>query len=140
MREPYRYEREVEDFLRWSPYVRHAIGKREARLSPDEMVELQKLLTVYRAQAGGAPRARAEAVARTPGRRSRHDERAARRSLAPLEHYDDLQAEELVSLIGSLESDDLVALLDYERARLNRGPVVSEIETVLDRRRTGPSN
>ena len=30
---------------------------------------------------------------------------------APVEHYDDLEAEEIISLLGSLEIDDLTALL-----------------------------
>ena len=32
--EPYRYEREVEDFLRWSPHVRNPSYRKESRLSP----------------------------------------------------------------------------------------------------------
>ena len=47
MREPYRYEREVEDFLRWSPHVRNPTFRKESRLSHEELVELQKLLSTY---------------------------------------------------------------------------------------------
>src|SRR3954452_13870966 len=32
--EPYRYEREVEDFLRWSPHVRNPSYRKESRLTP----------------------------------------------------------------------------------------------------------
>src|SRR4051795_3678686 len=47
--EPYRYEREVEEFLRWSPYVRR--GRDEDELSPmpnvAQLSELQKFLSAY---------------------------------------------------------------------------------------------
>ena len=42
-REPYRYEREVEEFLRWSPSVQGSESPL-MRLSPQEIAELQKLL------------------------------------------------------------------------------------------------
>ena len=42
-REPYRYEREVEEFLRWSPSVQGSESPL-MRLSPAEIAELQKLL------------------------------------------------------------------------------------------------
>jgi UDP-glucose 4-epimerase len=45
VREPYRYEREVEEFLRWSPNVRDAGYRRETRLSPRQVVELRKALS-----------------------------------------------------------------------------------------------
>src|SRR2546421_2820430 len=45
--EPYRYEREVEDFLRWSPHVRNPSYRKESRLTPGEMVELQKVMSSY---------------------------------------------------------------------------------------------
>jgi UDP-glucose 4-epimerase len=50
-REPYRYEREVEEFLRWSPHVRHA-RERGSGLSRDQVVELQRLLAGYAQTAG----------------------------------------------------------------------------------------
>jgi hypothetical protein len=56
---------------------------------------------------------------------------------APVEHYDDLAADEIVGLVDSLEGDDLAALLDYERAHESRPRVVSAIEGVVARRRTG---
>src|SRR4051794_21838077 len=52
--EPYRYEREVEDFLRWSPHVRNPNYRKERRLTPGEAVELQKTLASY-GERGGAP-------------------------------------------------------------------------------------
>src|SRR5215212_4190842 len=70
MREPYRYEREVEEFLRWSPHVRNPNFRKESRMSADELVELQKLVSTYGdpsasiGPSGGARAAQAEAVAR----------------------------------------------------------------------------
>jgi hypothetical protein len=56
---------------------------------------------------------------------------------APVEHYDDLPADEIVSLVGSLESPDLSALLAYERSGRAREPVLEAIEASLARRRSG---
>src|SRR3954451_7593948 len=56
VQEPYRYEREVEDFLRWSPHVRNPAYRKEGRLSPGEAVELQKTLASYGERLGGPAR------------------------------------------------------------------------------------
>jgi UDP-glucose 4-epimerase len=45
--EPYRYEREVEDFLRWSPHVKNTRDKAASALSRDQLAELQRLLTSF---------------------------------------------------------------------------------------------
>ncbi len=42
--EGYRYEREVEEFLRWSPHVRNARGSKAGALTRDQLAELQRLL------------------------------------------------------------------------------------------------
>jgi hypothetical protein len=55
-------------------------------------------------------------------------------TVPPVDHYDDLEAEEVISLLGSLEPGDLVALRDYERAHAERPSVVGAIESVLARR------
>jgi len=52
----------------------------------------------------------------------------------PVDHYDDLAAREVISLLGSLEHEDLLALRDYERLHAGRRPVVGAIESVLARR------
>ncbi len=49
--EPYRYEREVEEFLRWSPHVRNSRGSRGHALSRDQLVELERLLVSVEAGA-----------------------------------------------------------------------------------------
>jgi hypothetical protein len=56
---------------------------------------------------------------------------------SPVEHYDDLEAEEVISLLGSLEAADLESLLEYERERLARAAVLTAIEAVLSRRAMG---
>jgi UDP-glucose 4-epimerase len=50
--EPYRYEREVEEFLRWSPHVKNTRDKAMSELSRDQIVELQRLLTSFADTAG----------------------------------------------------------------------------------------
>jgi len=171
--EPYRYEREVEEFLRWSPHVRNAREKLPSGLSRDQLVELQRLLGSFAETAGigdgeaeadrlaaaerraaEAERAaeeameratRAERAATEAARRSREaPEPAVRRVEAarpprggsPVEHYDDLAAEEVIALLASLERDDLQTLREYERRHANRARVLSAIDSVLARGET----
>jgi UDP-glucose 4-epimerase len=42
--EPYRYEREVEEFLRWSPHVRTSRASQAPAFSRDQLAELRRLL------------------------------------------------------------------------------------------------
>jgi UDP-glucose 4-epimerase len=163
--EPYRYEREVEDFLRWSPNVRNPNYRKESRLTPGEAVELQKVVASYGdrvgSPAGGqSKREQSQAVLRaatstsadqpTPepairprARRpepspKRAESRAASAAQnggeAPVEDYDDLGADEIVSLIDSLEPGALDALLEYEQANQGRPRIVSAIENARARR------
>jgi hypothetical protein len=50
--EPYRYEREVEEFLRWSPHVKNTRDKATSALSREQLAELQRLLTSFADTAG----------------------------------------------------------------------------------------
>jgi UDP-glucose 4-epimerase len=136
VREPYRYEREVEEFLRWSPYVR-----RDREEGPDrpplpsvhQLTELQKFLAAYafaapiahEEQAPAAARARAAAPDRQP---------PPPPPSAPVDDYDDLEAEEVISLLGSLEGEDLVALRKYEASAQGRDAVLRAIDGLLARR------
>ena len=158
--EPYRYEREVEDFLRWSPHVKNTRDKGVTALSRDQLAELQRLLTSFADTAGmdldGEPAADraaeaerraelAEEAAREAAQRAARAEklaekraREARRAAAgrrarPVEHYDDLAAEEVIALLASLEHEDLQTLREYEREHANRTRVLSAIESVLAR-------
>jgi UDP-glucose 4-epimerase len=179
--EPYRYEREVEDFLRWSPHVKNVRGRAVSALSRTELSELQRLLSSFADTAGmdlgedipdraaeaerravaaeeaareaadragrvekaarvraeeAEERARAEAEQRA---RDEAEERAraeAQRVPAgqPVDHYDDLAAEEVIALLASLEHEDLQMLREYERDHANRTRVLSAIDSVLARR------
>ncbi|MBA3422536.1 MAG: NAD-dependent epimerase/dehydratase family protein [Thermoleophilaceae bacterium] len=84
--EPYRYEREVEEFLRRSPHVNRNRGRRRE---------------------GANGRA------------------------APVAGYEDLEASELGTLLGSLEPDDLTALREHERATGARVDVLAAIDAAL---------
>jgi UDP-glucose 4-epimerase len=158
--EPYRYEREVEEFLRWSPHVKNA---REAagrpHLNREQLAELRALVDGLEATPesgeGAEARAALEAeAARSEAARtlSREEERRAeeerwahveagdRAATAeaapagpPVEHYDDLAAEEVIALLGSLESDDLALLRDHERDHAGRERVLAAIDSVLAR-------
>jgi UDP-glucose 4-epimerase len=194
--EPYRYEREVEEFLRWSPHVKNTRETAASALSRDQLAELQRLLTSFADTAGmdiddGVPdraaeaerraaaaeesareaaeraaraeqavAARAAEAERTAQERAREAaERAARaeeaaekrataaeararadaearrasRRARPVEHYDDLAAEEVIALLASLEPEDLQMLKEYERGHANRTRVLSAIDSVLAR-------
>jgi UDP-glucose 4-epimerase len=135
VREPYRYEREVEEFLRWSPYVRRGREEGERPPMPNvaQLSELQKFLTAY---AGAAPGG-AESRERAPEPEPEPIvvvEAEPEPVLAPVDDYDDLLAEEVISLLGSLEGKDLVALRAYEEAGQGREPVLRAIDGVLARR------
>src|SRR5436190_1071115 len=135
VREPYRYEREVEEFLRWSPYVRRDREESERPPMPNiaQLSELQKFLSAY---AGAAPPPSSEpAQAPEPaGAESEAESVALEPRGAPVDYYDDLEAEEVISLLGSLEGEDLVALREYEAAVQSREPVLRAIDGVLARR------
>jgi UDP-glucose 4-epimerase len=161
--EPYRYEREVEDFLRWSPHVKNTRDRAVSALSRAQLSELQRLLTSFadssgmdladdvpdRAAEAERRAAAAEEAAREAAERAGQAEKAARESVGEAQqaaargraatelvpaHYDDLAAEEVIALLASLEHDDLRTLRDYERDHANRARVLSAIESVLARR------
>jgi UDP-glucose 4-epimerase len=176
--EPYRYEREVEEFLRWSPHVKGARERVGHALSREQLAELQRLLERFaetagvdndggsqddRLRAAEERAAAAERAARAAAERAARAEEAAREAAErpapepvpeprpappteprpeprppaqpgiPVEHYDDLAAEEVIAVLASLERDDLQALRDYERRHANRVRVITAIESVLAR-------
>jgi UDP-glucose 4-epimerase len=143
--EPYRYEREVEDFLRWSPHVRNPQFRKEHRLSPAELLELRRLHSGYAARTGQArtesPARQAQTMAHAARAIEAEDERPAdsgngSSSTLPVGQYDDLGPEEVVGLLDSLETADLLALRDHERAAQARPQVLAAIDGVLVRRET----
>jgi UDP-glucose 4-epimerase len=156
--EPYRYEREVEDFLRWSPHVKSPAYRAQPRLSPAETGELARLADAHAERTGipggASPLQKAESLARAA--RADEEDRDAASSLGaredmggepatgpgpepasngePIERYDDLEPEEVVALLGSMDSDDLLALRDHERAAAARPRILAAIDGVLARR------
>jgi UDP-glucose 4-epimerase len=150
-REPYRYEREVEEFLRWSPHVKtarekvprgaHANGGEPDRLAEAEQRAVAAERVAQRAleQAETAERRAAEAAERVADAERRARETAAagpRAAASPVDHYDDLAAEEVIALLGSLEQPDLHTLRDYERENANRARVLTAIDAVISRGET----
>jgi UDP-glucose 4-epimerase len=142
--EPYRYEREVEEFLRWSPHVKNAREKspRAPHVNggePDRLAAAeQRAAEAERAARKALERAeRAERTAAEAERRVRETPPAgAGRAGSPVDHYDDLAAEEVIALLGSLERGDLRTLRDYERQNANRARVLSAIDSALARGET----
>ncbi|MEA2495338.1 MAG: UDP-glucose 4-epimerase [Thermoleophilaceae bacterium] len=132
VREPYRYEREVEEFLRWSPYVRRQQEDDERPPMPNisQLTELQKFLSAY---ADAAPQTSEERAPRAPTP-ARAPEPEPEPPHAPVDDYDDLEPEEVISLLGSLEREDLTALREYEASAQSREPVLRAIDAVLARR------
>jgi UDP-glucose 4-epimerase len=112
--EPYRYEQEVEEFLRWSPHVRGSESK-TGPLTREQLEELRRLLAVE-----------------TPARPRRPVE-----AKPPVDHYDDLESEEVISMLGSLEREDLETLLEYEEEHARRDSVTHAIRSVLARVEAG---
>ncbi len=150
VQEPYRYEREVEEFLRWSPHVKNArAAAGRPHLDREQMAELRRLVdglegTVESGEAAGALIAPAEAaeMLRLDEERLAEEQRwahveagdrGAAPSPPPVEHYDDLAAEEVIALLGSLESDDLALLRAHERDHAGRERVLAAIDSVLAR-------
>jgi UDP-glucose 4-epimerase len=119
--EPYRYEREVEEFLRWSPSVRNSRVRHVEGLSRQQLRDLARLL-----EAGDLSDSSAESPAESPAA-------APGIPAPPVDHYDDLQAEEVISVLSSLERADLEALREYERSHLQRDVVIGAIESLLTR-------
>ncbi|MDQ3720801.1 MAG: hypothetical protein M3350_08495, partial [Actinomycetota bacterium] len=138
-REPYRYEREVEEFLRWSPHVRGSQTRNTPALTSTQVTALQRLLEA-RARSGagkqeGGPGAEDLPSDPDPDPAVAEPVPAEQEPEAtpPVDHYDDLAPEEVISLLGSLEPEDLLALRDYERIHGARASIVGAIESALAR-------
>jgi UDP-glucose 4-epimerase len=128
-REPYRYEREVEEFLRWSPSVQGSESPL-MRLSPSEIAELQKVLE------GIASVHQPEPVAPEPA--EPEPAMPAPREEPPtatfeLDDYNELESEEIIALLGSMERLELEALKELEAGARARPSVLHAIDSVLAR-------
>jgi UDP-glucose 4-epimerase len=104
----YRYEREVEEFLRRSP----SVVRRDRPAEPVKNV---------------VPGGRRAATAKPA--------RPRRPAVAPPE-YDELEAEEVIALMRSFDAPDLEALRRYEDGRAGRESVLRAIDSLLSRARS----
>jgi UDP-glucose 4-epimerase len=107
--EPYRYEREVEEFLRWSPSVQ------ATELGWD------------RVRASSAAASPTESWAPSADDRGKSPEFGS---------YDELTEGELIDIIASLDTDALSKLRSYEASHRGRGPLLDALDQNLARRRS----
>jgi UDP-glucose 4-epimerase len=124
-REGYRYERELEEFLRYSPSVR------AANAAP-------KLPTNVPAggedSAAQIPRPRPAATRTPPKPRPAPKPKAAPRPAAPpVPDYAELESEEIIALLGELDTEQLRRLREHEAGAAARGPVLGAIDSLLAR-------
>jgi UDP-glucose 4-epimerase len=115
-RAPYRYEQEVEEFLRWSPSVRRsgADAGKAWRPSPRQVHELQRALAAL----GERPAETGEA-------------HGAGGATGPVTEYEALEAVEVITILPSLPEDDLRALRRHEAAGARRSEVIEAIDRLL---------
>jgi UDP-glucose 4-epimerase len=136
--EPYRYEREVEEFLRWSPHVRESRQREQRALTRDQLLEMRRMLDAFADTAGIDREEPGPAAVKQPApERQPPPPRPPAPPPAPpgpaVEHYDELEAEEVISLLGSLEAGDLTTLKRYEAQHRGRESVIGAIDSVLAR-------
>ena len=109
--EGYRYEREVEEFLRRSP----SVVRRDRPAEP-----VKNVVPGGRRAAAAKPARPRKRVATGPG----------------VPDYDELEAVEVIALLRTLEPADLDALRRYEAGRAGREPVLNAIDSLLSRARS----
>jgi UDP-glucose 4-epimerase len=133
--QPYRYEREVEEFLRWSPSVRRAGpgGGGASGPSPRHLQDLQETLAALDQR--GASDADADADEPASGPAVEADAGAGEDGspLAPAaaQEYDALEAADVIRLLPSLPRADLMALRRHEAESQARPQVLSAIDRIL---------
>ncbi len=114
-REPaYRYEEDVEEFLRWSPSVRSGAGGAGVSMRPTtgQLAELKRAIAAL--EAGEA--------------RPSVGLGDTRRAIASPPDYDGLHAGEVVALLPTLDPGDLDALRAYESGHAARPEVLAAID------------
>jgi UDP-glucose 4-epimerase len=114
--EGYRYERQLEEFLRYSPSVRAANA---APLPPRNVA------------AGGEQRQ--EPAPPKPRRRPAAPRKPAVAPPPPTPDYAELEAEEVIALLPDLDAADLERLREHETANDARPSVLRAIESLLAR-------
>jgi UDP-glucose 4-epimerase len=106
--ESYRYEREVEEFLRWSPSVHAARSERRDGADADH------------GDGDGADHGDGDGADHSDGD-------------PPVRSYEDLSEGELIDLISSLEPDALRRLRTYEARHAARARVLDALDRNLAR-------
>jgi UDP-glucose 4-epimerase len=130
--EPFRYEREVEEFLRWSPHVRGS-RRKQAPLDREELEELRTLLEAF-SETAGLDEAERPGPEPEPEPAPPPEPRPEPGPpVSPVEQYDELASEEVISMLGSLDPADLLALREYEEANRSRETILGAIDSVLAR-------
>jgi UDP-glucose 4-epimerase len=112
--EGYRYEREVEEFLRYSPSVR------AANAAPTLPANIA---------AGGRESAAQAAAPAAPAQ----PRRRAPTPVAPQPDYADLESEEIIALLPDLDASQLERLREHEAATGARPTVLGAIDSLLAR-------
>lgn len=156
--EGYRYEEEVEEFLRRSPSVRPGAVGPGGRPSARELAELERLIAQLKAEQGedAAPQNVAPASRRRPRATPAPAPPPAAAAVptpppatpatpppavpatpdAPLPSYEELEAEEVIALLGSLRAGELETLRAHEAAQAARPSVLDAIDSLLARQRS----
>ena len=140
----YRYEQEVEEFLRWSPSVRRSgVSAGKAwRPSPRQVAELQKALAALGDEPANSPPTAAPIppTARAPAPESAEPAGgagiSAQTQAPPVAEYDALGTGEVIALLSSLPREELQALRRHEAARRGRAEVLRAIDRLLVSSRT----
>lgn len=130
--EGYRYEEEVEEFLRRSPSVRPGAVGPDGRLDAQQIAELSRLVEHLEAQereGGDGPPANI-----APGQ-GRSDVRGTARGVPPV-GYDELDDAEVVALLPSLNEEQLTSLREHEAAGPARSRVLRAIDALVTRQRS----
>lgn len=116
--EGYRYERELEEFLRYSPSVKaaNAAPKLPENVAPGGE-ESAAEVAAPRAVAKPRPKPRPNPVPRAP----------------EMPEYADLESEEIIAMLGDLDTAALERLRAHEAAGAAREPVLGAIDSLLSR-------
>jgi UDP-glucose 4-epimerase len=134
----YRYEQEVEEFLRRSPSVRPGAIGPGGRPSAQQLAELAKLIEALREEdrEGTGPPANVAPAATRAGHGAAARPRPAasdEQRPVPVPGYADLRVDEVVALLGSLAPAQLEILRQHEAAGAARKGVLREIDRLLAR-------
>ncbi|MFL5843450.1 MAG: NAD-dependent epimerase/dehydratase family protein [Solirubrobacteraceae bacterium] len=125
--EGYRYERELEEFLRYSPSVKAANA---APTLPANVAPGGEESAAQVAVTAAAPPARAARPRQRPKPKPRPKSTP---TAPPPPDYADLESEEIIALLGDLDAEQLARLREHEAAAAGRESVLAAIDSLLSR-------